>query len=120
MSNTSLIFSERKKFLRSVKDKKEEALLVAPIGKLRVNSHENHVQFYHKIDPHDPNGKYISVKNKVLAKKLAQKEYDQKIIDVATQEIKAIEKYESVCPKILVEDVYDSFTVPVKIWLNPL
>ena len=52
-------------------------------------------------------GVYIPKKNTKLISGLAQKDYDEKVIKAAMQEIKAIDAYLSTCGKVEPEKVYE-------------
>lgn len=98
----------REKQLLKLKKDKEKALRNAPEGFLRVNVNGNRIQYYQRADPKDLNGVYIKEKDFRLAQKLAQKDYDKRVLRAAEQEIKAIQKYFSANPKRHVEEIYES------------
>lgn len=98
----------REKQLLKLKKDKEKALRNAPEGFLRVNVNGNRIQYYQRTDPKDLNGVYIKEKDLRLAQKLAQKDYDKRVLRAAEQEIKAIQKYFSANPKRHVEEIYES------------
>ncbi len=102
---------EREKHLLKIKKEKEKALKHAPEGFLRVNSYKNRVQYYYRTDSKDLNGVYIKDKDIRLAQKLAQKDYDKKVLCAAEQELKAIQKYFSSCPSTYTEEIYESLHV---------
>ncbi len=97
---------EREKELKKLKKDKEKALKHAPEGSLRVNSYGGRTQYYHRINPKDLNGVYIKDKEVRLAQKLAQKDYDTKILRAAGKEIKAIQRYFSSSPVKYPEEIY--------------
>ena len=107
MHQTKNLLKARRNQLLQMKKEKEKALLKAPEGSLRLVSKKKKPQFYHRIDPKDFNGKYIQEKDFKLVEKLAQKDYDQKLLKIVDQELKAIEKYLALNPQILPEDVYE-------------
>ena len=87
------LLKEREKYLRGLKSEKEKELKVAPEGLLRVCNSRNRIQYYHRTNPKDFNGVYIKEKNIHLAKGLAQKDYNQKILRVIEKELECIKKY---------------------------
>ena len=107
MKKIEKLLEERKQYLLRLRKEKGEALTNAPQGFLRICTNKNNVQYYHRTNPKDFDGKYIGKKDSYLAKQLAQKAYDEKIIRSAEKEIKAIENYFSNCPVIEVEHVYE-------------
>ena len=64
----------------------------APEGSLRVSKKWNKNQFYCKTDLYQP-GKYIHRKDRPLAARLAQKDYDKKLLDALTTQQKAIDRF---------------------------
>lgn len=60
---------------------KLKELKKAPAGSLRVTSSNRVTQYYHKTLAGDTCGRYIPAKNRRLAKALAQKDYDQQLIE---------------------------------------
>lgn len=93
MKKIEELLETRKQYLLQLKKEKREALINAPQGFLRICKNKNNVQYYHRTNPQDFDGKYIGKKDSYLAKQLAQKTYDEKIIRSADKEIKAIENY---------------------------
>ena len=70
-------------------------------------SSRNRVQYYQRMDPKDFNGIYIKEKDAWLARGLAQKDYDQKILKVIENELGYIEKYLSSDSVQSAEQVYE-------------
>ena len=102
---------KREKQLLKLKKDKEKALRNVPEGSLRVNVNGNRVQYYQRTDSKDLNGIYIREKDHRLVQKLAQKDYDKRILCAAEQEMKAIQKYFSANPKKHVEEIYESLHI---------
>jgi len=107
MEQITKLLEERKKQLLRVKKEKEKALSKAPKGALRVCCHGNRTQFYHRNDSKDLNGVYIRDKDIHVAQKLAQKDYDKKVLSAAENELMVIHKCLADYPKICAEDVYE-------------
>lgn len=97
---------KRKEQLLQIKKDKEKALKNAPEGHLRICQRGAKVQYYHRVNPKDFNGVYIPQKNIGLARKLAQKTYDEKILVCIEKELKALEKYLASVPTIFPEEIY--------------
>lgn len=107
MEDTKDLLDVRKKQLLKLKKEKEKSLLQAPEGMLRVSCRGEKILYFQRIDPKDTNGIYIKAKDVKLAEKLAQKDYDQKVLDSVNKEIKAIDKYFANYPDRCAEAVYD-------------
>ena len=84
----------------------KNALEDAPAGTLRVCKHGNRTQYYHRYEPQDFNGIYIPQKDRSKAKKLAQKDYNKKLLCSIEKELLAIQKYFSSFPEYNAEQVY--------------
>lgn len=97
----------RKKQLLQLKKEKEKALLSAPKGILRVSCHGNRTQYYQREDTSDHNGTYLREEEKDLARKLAQKEYDQKVLRAIEKELNIVEKCLVGYPQTGAEDIYE-------------
>ena len=110
----------RKERLQKLKKEKESALKDVPKGTLRVNKHGNKVQYFHRTDPKDPNGVYISAKNNELVRKLAQKDYDQRVLRTVEKELKAINIYLSKYPTQVAEQIYESLHIERQKIITPI
>ena len=84
---------ERKEHLEKLIKNKSLSISRAPEGCLRVKPARKSFQYYRVDDPKNPNGMYLPQKEITLARKLAQKSYDQKIIRAATKELKIVNDY---------------------------
>jgi len=99
--------SELRNIIQSLKRKEY------PAGHLRIsvekaNKGETRVKYYHRQSKEDHNGTYISRNNIKLAQHLAQKDYDQKVIRAAEQELKIIERRKMDSLRYTIEDIYES------------
>lgn len=108
MENVEELLRAREKYLLQICKEKEKTLAKAPEGYLRICKHGKHTQYYYRKDPKDFSGVYIKAKDKKLAQKLAQKDYDEKIVRSAEKEIKAIQRFLSAMPIINAEGIYQS------------
>ena len=64
-----------------------------PPGSLRILTKRDKPQYYHRINPSDQQGKYISRKDHPLAVQLAQKDYDTKLLKVLNEQQRAIDRF---------------------------
>ncbi len=82
----------RERFLLDLIQRKQRALKGTPEGSCFTSSHRKTTQFFHRM----PNGDRIYLKkDDKLIWALAQKEYDQNVLDAAEREIKQIHKLRS-------------------------
>lgn len=93
MERIKKLLEARRNYLLQLKKEKEEAFKTAPEGSLRICSHGGRTQYYQRTNPKDFNGVYIREKDIELAQKLAQKDYDKKVLANIEKELKATEKY---------------------------
>lgn len=107
MEQVKNLLEAREKQLLQLKKEKETALVAAPEGSLRVCSSGNRTQYYHRKDPKDFNGIYIRGNEIPIARDLAQKDYDKKVLQAAEKELSAIRKYLSNYPKVNAEQIYE-------------
>lgn len=62
----------------------------APEGTLQIKPHKQGVQYYHRMEPGDKDGIYISKKNMKLIRALAQKRYLERILPAAEEQLKSL------------------------------
>ena len=120
MEQIKKMLEERKKFLVRLRKEKEKSLSNAPEGHLRVCGRNGVPQYYLRREPKDFNGQYISMQNIQLAKELAQKDYDKKILEVTEKEINVIDKFLAGCPKMIAEEIYSHLHNARQKLVNPI
>ena len=84
-----------KQELQSTLALKKKSQKTAPQGHLRIAQANKgkKIQYYHFTNPKDLKGKYIPHSKITFAQKLAQKDYDEKLIKLLEKQIVLIEKY---------------------------
>lgn len=102
------IVLERKTKIERILQIHEDALISAPEGKLRIGRNRSSRQYYLRNCPSDRQGKYIKRTQESLAKALAQKDYDCKIVDEFRLEVKAIRRFLDEYHPERVDDVFRS------------
>jgi len=85
----------RRKELNQLLTRKLRNLKSSPEGRLRIaQAHRGRkLQYFHMIISGDTKGNYIPHANLALARRLAQKDYDTRLIKELRQEIQALQKY---------------------------
>lgn len=101
------LMQERKRYLCTIKRKKEKALTGVPKGTLRICCNGKNVYYYRRTDPKDTAGVYLQKRDIHIAEKLAQKDYDEQVLRSIEKEIKAIDKYLEGYPNFHMEQVYE-------------
>lgn len=107
MEEIKNLLDAREKQLLQLKKEKEKSLLEVPQGSLRISNYENHPRYYHRRSSKDVNGNYIRDEDMQLAYKLAQKDYDAKVLCAVDKELCAIRKYFSAYPAKSAEQIYE-------------
>lgn len=120
MEKIKNLLETRKNHLLQLKKEKERALKNVPEGCLRICAGKNKPQYYLRTSPKDFNGEYIPEKNVKLARKLAQKDYDQKILNSIEKELEAIKKYQVSYPAVSVEEIYEKLHKERQKLINPI
>ena len=100
---------ERREYLEKLLSTHKDNIINIP-GTLRITHKKGVPYYYHREGKTDRYGKYINKKNLQLAKNLAQKDYDQRMICTITDELAAIDTFIRLNPDIPPEDVYPSLS----------
>ena len=75
---------------------KEHALKNAPAGSVRIVHRRNKVlQFYRKTTPGDYQGTYMPREEDALARRLVQKDYNQRALEKARDELRLIKSFQT-------------------------
>ena len=106
MENMKKYLENRQNYLLKLKAEKENALLNAPQGSLRVVCSSGETKYYKRENPKNTTGIYIPKKEIKIAKELAQKDYDEKVLQFVDQELKFITNTMKNIPKNFHEQVY--------------
>ncbi len=91
----------------------------APPGTLRVAKSNSHDQFFQRRSPYDNPGAYISRKDKTLAARLAQKDYDTKLLEVLKQQQKTIDRFLKDFDPDSAKQVYEKLNSTRKLLVTP-
>ena len=106
------IIDARVKYLTNIVSHKQKAALSAPKGSLRINIKNGRPYFYHVEDTKDTNGYYLNKNDILLARALAQKDYDLKVLRSAEKELGILERVIKFQGQS-VEEIYNSLS-PVR------
>ena len=93
--------------LKNCLEIKKKSQRYAPEGHLRISQTPGVrlPQFFHITNPKDFNGNYIAHTKKAFISKLAQKDYDARLIKILQAQIKSLEKYIE-CSNRKIEQLY--------------
>ncbi len=106
MEQVRKLLEERQAHLGQMKKEKEKALKNAPEGALRICNYGGKVRYYQRKNPKDLNGIYLREKEFHITQKLAQKDYNKKVLRSIEKELKTIENYLSNYPEKNAEQIY--------------
>jgi len=84
----------------------EDKIKNMPAGSIRIKNQDGFVYYYHVLNNENLNGIYIPRTESSLIIGLVQKEYHQKVIRSARQELKALSSTLYHFPKTLAEEIY--------------
>ena len=111
---------ERKKNLEELIQNKMKQLQQAPEGSLRINKRAGFNQYYWRTDPKNPNGVYLPKSKESTARRLAQKDYDNKLVSTAKKELSVVSKYIDILEHNSLEAVYEGLDQSRKELINPV
>ena len=97
---------KRKTGLLRLEKEIKNQLQDAPEGSLRISKSRGRTQYYLRKKPTDRGGVFIKKDKKELAARLAQKDYDQKLLKAVCLEMKAIDIFLHDYPELEAEQVF--------------
>lgn len=109
----------RKTEIEKILQASENALINAPEGKLRIGRNRRSRQYYQRNGPLDNDGVYIKRAQVTLAMALAQKDYDQKLVNELRHELKAICRFLDDYHPDRIDEVFRSLHEKRKPLVNP-
>lgn len=110
----------RQETLKRLIQKKEKSIAQGPEGYLQITSSHGSIQYYQIIGDRKTTRTYLSKKDLSLAKALAQKSYDQKVLRAAEEELKAWNMLARFFPKMTVEEVYGTLSPARRKFVTPV
>ncbi len=110
MKTLESILDEEREQLEKIIKEAQKRLKTAPQGHLRIMKKRNKPQYYYKSDEPQSNERYIKKNETELARRIAQKDYDIRLIKNAQERVKAIrtflEKYENTSLKHMYQRIH--------------
>lgn len=111
---------DRKVELERIVKKLEQKVSLAPKGGLRVLKRKNSFQYYWRKKPQDVNGTYIPKSKIEIANKLAQRDYEQKVLSIAKKELDIINSYESLIGNESIQAAVEQYNNGRKRLIKPI
>lgn len=82
--------------LEKIAEQAEERLKTVPQGQLRISKNKNRVEYYYKSENGNGdkgNGRYLKKNEVSLAKRIAQRDYDERVLKYVKKRIRVIELF---------------------------
>ncbi len=114
------IISERMEKLEQIICIKEKSLQKPREGRIRVLKRNNSFQYFLRTSAKDTNGKYIPSDKRQIAVRIAQRDYDEKIVEVARRELRIAADYVEMLKQGSVADVFESLNTGKKSLVIPV
>ncbi|MBQ9156282.1 MAG: hypothetical protein IJ137_05835 [Eubacterium sp.] len=111
---------QRKNYLEQIIREKQEAIENSPPGRLRISRSHGRTQCFYRSDPSDKHGKYICKEERALASKIAQKDYDIRVLKSAREELHNINELLILYEQGSIEAVYEQLSEPRQKLINPI
>ena len=112
--------AEREKMLKQLIKKNSLTISKAPDGTLKAKKHGKGFQYFQYISGEKSGEIYLKKNQFDLAKLLAQKEYDSKVLNCAQTELKLLTKLNDLYQQTSVESVYDEIATSKQTLINPI
>ncbi len=113
------MISRRQQWLQGVIETKTESLSKAVPGRLRIDKKGKSIQYYHRLHA-EKCGTYIPRTSQELAISLAQKDYDERVLRAAKEELSLLRKSQLVFQKKCPEDIYMSLSSERRALVSPI
>lgn len=120
MRNLKEILAKEEKRLECIVLKTKKQMENVPEGSLRISASKNGISYYHYTNSVHKNGTYISRKNTELIQRLAQKEYDRKVLRDAEKKLRYIRLLLNMYERQETEDIFYREHSERKKWIRPV
>lgn len=111
---------QRRKYLKRIRTEKIRALETAPEGVLRITKKGTFTQYYVKSENGPIRQKYLRKKDLAMAKELAQKSYDNKLVRCIDEEVAAIDSFLKKYPAWVAEELMKNISVERAKMIEPI
>ena len=111
---------KQKKNLYEAMKKAEAFLKQAPLGLLRITKKKKHYQFFRTDGINNKKRIYITRKNLEIARKLAQRDYLNKLLPQIKNNLVVLDKFIKTCDSKNLENCYTALSPARKSLVSPL
>ncbi|WP_408069598.1 hypothetical protein [Butyrivibrio sp. JL13D10] len=112
-------FDDREQELKDILSKCNSLIEQLPEGRLKVIQKQGRPYYYICDDKGDKSYKYLHRDEINTARKIAQRDYEQKVKTAVQKEMTAITKYSKTMPETTYEHIYDKLVSGRKILVTP-
>ena len=120
MNQLKELLEERKLFLENIISNKKEEISKAPKGIVNVARAGQRVQFYYKNDSKDKKRKYLRKSEISFVKAICQREYDEKVLELAEKEAARLRQLLALHEAGICEDIYAKIKEERKRYISPI
>ena len=120
MNQLKELVNERMLLLESIIREKQQEIENAPKGIVNVAHSGRRVQYYYKNNSKDKKRKYLRKAEEPLIKALCQREYDEKVLEIAEKEHVRLKMLLALYEAGICEDVYEKLKEERKIFVAPI
>lgn len=114
------LYEDRANELTDIINTCNRKLLKLPEGNLRVEKQKTNLRYFYVTTPGDTHGHYIRKKDQPFIRKLAEKDYCEKLLKEAYRERSAIDEFLKQMSGTRPEDVYDNLNDYRRPLVSPL
>ena len=114
------LMQKRRLELERLISEKQKALERAADGKLRVSRCNNQFQYYLRSEDDVPKWKYVRKSDLDNARVIAQRDYDEKVLEYARKEYVLVLSYLAFARATSLADVYGAFSAGRRVLISPV
>lgn len=107
-------------YLETIIEEKEQILENEPKGILRISNGRGNTQFYSKASSKDKKWTFLRKKDRELASALAQRDYDQRVLNLAMKELSTLNKLIGRYELGTAEDIYGKLQPARRALVTPI
>lgn len=111
MKTIETMLNEELRRIQSIIKETNKRLEKVPKGKLRISGKKSNREYYYIDAEKKQNGRYLKIKERVLAEQIAQRDYDNSLVKSLNIRRKAIEQFLKRYGKNGINDVYENTNI---------
>ena len=111
MKTIETMLNEELRRIQSIIKETNKRLEKVPKGKLRISGKKSNREYYYIDAEKKQNGRYLKIKERVLAEQIAQRDYDNSLVKSLNIRRKTIEQFLKRYERNGINDVYDNTNI---------